>query len=166
MKKLVLMRHAKSDWNQNEPDKRRPLNPRGRAAAPRMAEWLRESAFWPDVLLCSTATRTVETWQLMCEKDGAGDAQVEFLDELYLAHELVIYQMLCDYWTRSNACETLMVLGHNPGMENLVAMIAGVPLEMPTAAVAVFCFPELPRRNHVPREISWLKHQTPKKLPE
>ena len=165
MKKLVLMRHAKSDWSQNEPDKRRPLNPRGRDAAPRMAEWLRDSSFWPDALLCSTASRTVETWQLMSETAGVGTTRVEFLDELYLAHELVIYQILCDHWGELNSCETLMVLGHNPGMENLVSMLAGVPLEMPTAAVAVFCFPELPRGNNVPREISWLKHQTPKKLP-
>jgi len=166
MKKLVLMRHAKSDWTQNEPDKLRPLNPRGRAAAPKMAIWLRDSKFWPDVLLCSTATRTIETWQLMNDTIGANKTQVEFMDELYLAHELVIYQTLCDQWSRRHDCKTLMVLGHNPGMENLVSMLAGVPLEMPTAAVAVFCFPELPSRNNVPQEISWLKHQTPKKLPE
>lgn len=94
------------------------------------------------------------------------NAHVEFLDQLYLAHELVIYQTLCDYWQRMESCETLMVLGHNPGLENLVAMIADVTLEMPTAAIAVFCFPDLPRRTHVPREISWLKHQIPKKLIE
>lgn len=166
MKKLVLMRHAKSDWTQNEPDKLRPLNPRGRAAAQKMAGWLRDSKLWPDVLLCSTATRTIETWQLMNETIGANDTQVEFLDELYLAHELVIYQSLCDHWSNRMDCETLMVLGHNPGMENLVSMLAGAPLEMPTAAVAVFCFPEIPRRNNIPLEISWLKHQTPKRLPE
>jgi len=166
MKKLVLMRHAKSDWSQNEPDNRRPLNSRGRAAAPRMAEWLQASSLWPDVLLCSTATRTMETWQLMSQLVRNGSTRVEFLDELYLAHELVIYQTLCDHWARLDPCETLMVLGHNPGMENLVSMIAGVPLEMPTASVAAFCFPELPRRNIVPREISWFKHQTPKTLSE
>ncbi|MFN7877611.1 MAG: SixA phosphatase family protein [Pirellula sp.] len=166
MKKLILMRHAKSDWSQNEPDKRRPLNSRGRTAAPRMAEWLRDSSLWPDVLLCSTATRTMETWQLMGEISKHKTTTVEFLDELYLAHELVIYQTICDHWARFDSCETLMVLGHNPGMENLVSMLAGVSLEMPTAAVAAFCFPELPRRNNVPQEISWFKHQTPKMLPE
>ena len=166
MRKLVLMRHAKSDWTQNEPDKQRPLNSRGRAAAPKMARWLQESAFLPDLVLCSTATRTVETWQFMNEIHKAARMHVEFMDELYLAHELVIYQTLCDQWHLRNECETVMVLGHNPGMENLVTMLSGVPTEMPTAAVAVFCFPELPNSDNIPREISWMKHQTPKKLPD
>ncbi|XZE20597.1 SixA phosphatase family protein [Pirellulaceae bacterium SH449] len=164
MKQLVLMRHAKSDWSRNEPDKRRPLNPRGIAAAPRMADWLHENSFWPELLLCSSATRTVETWQLMQQTRPESLPQIEYLDSLYLAHELVIYQTICDYWEAHSQMDTLMVLGHNPGMENLVLMLAGVPLEMPTAAVAVFCIPAVPHRNNIPKEISWLKHQTPKRL--
>ncbi len=129
MKKLILMRHAKSDWSQNEPDNRRPLNPRGRTAAPRMAEWLRDSSLWPDVLLCSTATRTMETWQLMEEISRHKTTTVEFLDELYLAHELVILSDALRPLGSDGFMQTLMVLGHNPGIENLVSLIAGVPLE-------------------------------------
>ena len=68
MKKLILLRHAKSSWeNPSLEDHERPLNPRGRRAAPVIAGWLEARAHLPDAVLCSPSVRTRETWERMAE---------------------------------------------------------------------------------------------------
>src|SRR5260370_40026330 len=68
--RLILLRHAKSAWP-DVPDHERPLAGRGRRAAPTAGRWLREAGFVPDRVLCSTAPRARETWQLAEEELGA-----------------------------------------------------------------------------------------------
>ena len=65
MKRLILVRHAKSDWSLGMADHDRPLNVRGRASAAAIGRWLREKNLRPDQVLCSTATRTRETLDLL-----------------------------------------------------------------------------------------------------
>jgi phosphohistidine phosphatase len=141
--KLILMRHAKSDWNDARlSDKARPLNERGRAAAPAMARWLASQEYYPHLVLCSSAVRTQQTlelmqreWKLLSPTIPA--CQVEMDDDLYLASAEMILE-IASKGCRASECEHCLVIGHNPGMEQLVSLLSGVSIEMPTAAVAVF----------------------------
>jgi phosphohistidine phosphatase len=134
MKTLILMRHAKSDWSQpGQPDKDRPLNPRGRAAAPKMARWMRDTGRVPEAALVSGAVRTRETWELL-----GFDCEAAFRDELYLAEPEVILAAI----QAAPDCETLLVLGHNPGLETAMArMGAEGHVKAPSGATAVFALP-------------------------
>lgn len=120
MKRLWLLRHAKSSWD--EPglaDHDRPLAPRGRKAAKRMRAWADEHDVRPDLVLCSTAVRARATLELVV--DGLGDPAIEFEDGLYHAWET-------DLLSRLQAVPAdvggLLMVGHNPGFENLVALLA------------------------------------------
>ncbi len=120
MKTLCLLRHAKSDWT--DPalgDFDRPLAPRGRMAAPRMAAYLHDHGLVPDHVLCSTARRAMETWDLIAPKI-AGKPQVETRDDLYLAGPVSLLETL---QRAPRNAQTLMLIGHNPGMEILAEML-------------------------------------------
>jgi phosphohistidine phosphatase len=134
-KRLILMRHAKSDWSDASlSDHARPLNRRGRRSAPLMADWLSDIGSIPDVILSSTSERTKETVQLMLPTWNR-DPVVSYSDALYLASPQLILKTI-----RSDACDatTLMAVAHNPGIAMLVSALAERSIEMPTAAVAVF----------------------------
>jgi phosphohistidine phosphatase len=146
MKTLVLMRHAKSAWdNADLPDTDRPLSPRGQKAAPLMAERLRKAGYRPDIVLCSTAKRARETMDLMAEALPK-KAKIQQLKELYMA---VPREMLNAVAKMPDSAETVMLIGHNPGMGSLAAWLAGdgdsellrkVRRKFPTAAIAVVTF--------------------------
>ncbi|WP_305968054.1 MULTISPECIES: histidine phosphatase family protein [unclassified Mameliella] len=106
MKHLILIRHAKSDWSHGLPDHDRPLNKRGRRAAPAIGGWLREKGYLPDDILCSTATRTRETLALL-----EINAPVRFEPALYHAAPETMLETL-----RSAQGDSVMMLGHNPGI--------------------------------------------------
>lgn len=137
-RRLIVMRHAKSDWDDPSlPDHDRPLNQRGRRAAPRMAEQMICQNVRPDVIVASTAVRVRETLELMQPKWlVVWGEPIEVLREksLYLATpETLISNLrgLHDSWSSA------MLVGHNPGLSMLVSQFAHEPLELPTAAVAV-----------------------------
>jgi len=126
MTRVLLMRHAKSDWgNVHQSDKERPLNGRGREAAPAVARALIERAWKPDLVLCSAATRTMETWNLMASEWPDTQIDPAFHDVLYLAPSHVLEQAVGTYAAKlENSGRddgTLLVLGHNPGLEDLAA---------------------------------------------
>ncbi len=141
--RLLLLRHAKSSWDDMSiPDFDRPLAPRGMKAAPRMAAYLKKKGLMPDLVLCSSATRTRDTWERVAEVLG-GTPEVKFLRGLYLAPP----SRLLEAVRRAPASvRTVMLLGHNPGMENLAAGLAGpgskakalarLHAKFPTAALA------------------------------
>lgn len=131
MKTLILMRHAKSDWSKpGQRDKERTLNNRGRIAALRMGDWLREIEATPQVALVSSAQRTRETWERM---KITCDAM--FDDALYLG-EAEDYLMAVK---TAPECGCLLVLGHNPGMETAMGMMdGGRRISAPTAATGVY----------------------------
>lgn len=137
MKTLLLMRHAKSDWNQpGLSDHDRPLNDRGRRAAPLMAQKLCASGLQVDIILASSAVRVQETVELL-QQHWSPRVEVLTRPTLYLASPQQIMaevQCLHDSW-----CSALVV-AHNPGLAALVSHLANQELEMPTAAVAVFQF--------------------------
>jgi phosphohistidine phosphatase len=143
MKTLFLLRHAKSSWDHpGLSDFERPLAVRGERAAPRMAAFMKDEGLIPAVVLCSTARRARETWALMEEHLGGG-AQVAFLDSLYGAGP---GRMLEAARSHAEDRSPVMLVGHNPGMEDLAHALAGSGPETelqslrrkyPTAGLAV-----------------------------
>jgi phosphohistidine phosphatase len=121
-RRLILMRHAKSDWGSpGLPDHDRPLNNRGAKDAPAIGAWLRVHAYLPDEVLCSTATRTRETLS------GLGvDATTQFLPALYHADP----ETMLDVLRRATGTTVLMV-GHNPGIAHFAADILRQPPDHP-----------------------------------
>ena len=138
MKTLLVLRHAKSSWN--DPalvDHERPLNKRGRRDAPRMGELVREHGLIPDVVISSDAVRARLTAEAVAE--AARYAGEILLDpHLYLACPADIHSLLTT--VRENA-GTVMIVGHNPGLEKLVEQLTGERQDLPTAALAQIGLP-------------------------
>lgn len=146
MKRLLLLRHGKSDWNNpDQPDNERPLNDRGQRAAALMGAYLRQRGLTPDLILSSPAVRTRETAQRVLTALQA-PVKLEFHDALYLAEPKTIIEAV-----RSAPEEvgTLLLIGHNPGMQlAALKLSAGDPAgrrgevedKFPTAALAVIDF--------------------------
>ncbi len=143
---LLLMRHAKSDWHDSSlADKDRPLNARGRATAPTVANWLVIHDRLPDLVLCSSAIRTQQTLELMMEHWTALRSSIPKLllpcvhveDRLYLASDITILSIAIDASCVDESARCVMVLGHNPGMEALASKLNGTPVSMPTGAIAI-----------------------------
>lgn len=116
MKQLYLLRHAKSDWG--DPglrDHDRPLNARGQAAAARMGRYLLEAGINPDLTLCSSAVRTRETLASLQASSGlALPHQIE--PRIYEAYHRTLLAVIQQ---QNNALQSLMMIGHNPGLQDL-----------------------------------------------
>lgn len=147
-RRLILLRHAKSDWP-DVPDRDRPLAKRGRRDAPRIGRWLHEQGYQPDVVVVSDAARTRQTWDLVAPKLG-GSPAVHFEPRAYAASALTLLYLAQELPARYR---TALLIGHNPGLSELATSLAGPPesdsatdngprpaISLPTAAVAVFDF--------------------------
>lgn len=122
MKKLLLLRHAKSSWDDPSlADFERPLSARGLKAAPRMGREIAARDWLPDRALVSPAARTHATWDLVA---GEWPAQppVAFRETLY---EATPEEILEELRRTPEATETLLVVGHNPGLQQLADGTAG-----------------------------------------
>ena len=138
MKKLLILRHAKSSWNHPHlADHDRPLNQRGQAAAPWMGQLLYEEDLVPDVILSSTARRARDTADLVAEASGFA-GELVLLESLYHAGP---DDYLAALETLPDEVELVMVVGHNPGMEILLEDLTGESERMPTAALALVHLP-------------------------
>lgn len=148
-RRLIVLRHAKSAWPEGVADHDRPLAPRGRRDAPAAGRWLRKSGFVPDRVLCSTAQRARETWQLAEEKLGARP-QTVFEQRVYGATSAELLDLARQ--TRPGV-QTLLIVGHDPAMQELTLDLASarprdedpealgrVRIKFPTAAIAVLAF--------------------------
>jgi len=138
MKTLLVLRHAKSSWSDPAlDDHERPLNKRGRRDAPRMGELVREYHLIPDVVISSDAVRARLTAEAVVE--AARCAGGILLDQrLYMAGPADILSLLR---TVGEKAETVMIVGHNPGLEELVAQLTGERQDLPTAALAQIVLP-------------------------
>ncbi|MEL6477104.1 MAG: histidine phosphatase family protein [Pseudomonadota bacterium] len=143
MKKLILMRHGKSSWSDPAlDDKDRPLNPRGKAAVPVMAQWLAHRKHLPDTVLVSSAKRTRQTVKRM--RSVLPDLPAPEVDEtLYHAPPEKMCKRLSQL---PKSCDTVMVVGHQPGLSALVRKLSDGKVRrrcarafehFPTAAAAV-----------------------------
>jgi phosphohistidine phosphatase len=147
MRQLLLLRHAKSSWDDPALDDfDRPLAPRGCDAAPRMGRELARRGWLPELALVSPAARTRATWELVAA-ELPGPASANFPDTLYDASADSILSVV---QRTPEAVKTLLVLGHNPGLENLARGLASENSEakslqrlrekFPTAALTRFEF--------------------------
>lgn len=143
---LAILRHAKSSWDDpGQDDFQRPLNARGRDAAPRMGRWMAGHGIAPDVVLCSAAVRTRATLALVLPQLAGPTPRIRYLDELYLA---AAPDLLATVQARGSGLTTLLV-GHNPGLHILAAALAAkgrhedlsaLRQKMPTAGLAILRF--------------------------
>lgn len=136
---LVVIRHAKSDWSGNESDRERPLARRGQRQAPLSGQWLAESGLRLDRAVVSPATRARSTWDLVAA-ELADPPPLLIEEDLYAfaaAPLLRVVRSFPETW------RTVAMVGHNPGLEDLVEQLAGKYLAMPTSAVAVLELPGL-----------------------
>ncbi len=138
MKTLLLMRHAKSSWKESRlPDHERPLNKRGKKEAPEVGKYLKENGLVPDLILSSTALRAHDTAKAVAETSGF-DGQVELYQDLYMSDTASYLDILrC----MPNVANRVLVVGHNPDVEDLLAMLTDVKEHMATAALAVIDLP-------------------------
>jgi phosphohistidine phosphatase len=134
---LILMRHGKSSWD--DPglcDHDRPLNPRGFRASRLMGRFLAAQHWLPEVVLCSTAQRTRSTWDEVTDEVSWAGHRID-CEDLYLASPQMILDTIQDLGGDAHA---VLVLGHNPGMEQLLEAWIDYCGKFPTAAVAVLQF--------------------------
>lgn len=133
MKTLLLLRHAKSTWDNSDlADHDRPLKRRGVKAACRVGRLLKQESLQPDAILCSTAVRAKQTLELLLEESGM-KPPVEFLGRLYHCEPAVFATCLQHL---SDDVQTAMLIGHNPGLEAFLCQLVGQPELFPTAALA------------------------------
>jgi phosphohistidine phosphatase len=138
MRTLLLLRHAKSDWNESRLDDfDRKLAPRGRDAAPKIGRWLAENGLFPDVALVSSARRAQETWDLAAPQVG-GRTDTRRERALYLATPGEILAVL---GAVDPAARCVVIVGHNPGFESLAGMLAGAGSDADAAANLARGFP-------------------------
>jgi phosphohistidine phosphatase len=120
MRTLVVLRHAKSDWP-SVPDHDRPLAARGRRDAPAAGAALREAGLVPDRVLVSTALRTRQTWNLVSAELGT-DPPAAFDVRIYAADVPSLTQVIREV---GDDVGTLLIVGHNPGVQDLTLTFAG-----------------------------------------
>ncbi|MFE4950392.1 SixA phosphatase family protein [Leifsonia sp. NPDC056665] len=131
---LILLRHAKSDWSGALPDVDRPLADRGHAQAPLAGRWLASRAGVIDLAIVSPAVRARETWELV-SAELAPAPPVLFDERVYAASA---DQLLAIVREAPADVRTLILVGHNPGMEQLASLLAGEDVILRTAGIAEF----------------------------
>jgi phosphohistidine phosphatase len=138
VKRLLVLRHAKSSWaDSSQEDWQRPLNERGRRDAPRAGEWLKKRALMPDAIITSDAVRARTTAQAVAAALGY-PRDVITHPALYHAKPSDVFDVLHD--AAGNA-KTVLIVGHNPGLEELVHKLTGEHHGMPTTALVVLDVP-------------------------
>jgi phosphohistidine phosphatase len=134
MKTLFLLRHAKSSWKEVDvADFDRPLNERGRHAAPFMGRLLRERGLKPDLIISSPARRARKTAKLFKDA-GEFNAPLVFDERIYEASPTTLLYVAAE---ADDSNSSIMLVGHNPGIEGTVRLLTGQAEAMPTAAIAV-----------------------------
>ena len=145
MRRVMLLRHAKSDWSLGGGDHARLLNDRGRDAAPKIGAYILQASLVPELILCSTAERTRQTCDLVTAAFAKAPKTV-FEDGLYLAEPETIISFVRD---APKKVRSLMIIGHNPGIHQAASDLTGsgnaedrerLSAKYPTAALAVIDF--------------------------
>ena len=160
---LYLLRHAKSSWKDNSlADFDRPLKGRGRDAAEQMGKRLASEKLEDAVLICSPAARTRETAQLVLKHSRLHMDQ-RFDERIYEASLRDLLQVVSEI---PDEKQTAMLIGHNPGFEELLAFLTGEARPMPTCALAKIKLGVASWKDVRGGEGSLKLFLTPKGLPE
>jgi phosphohistidine phosphatase len=140
-RRLVLLRHAKSDWPEDVRDRDRPLAARGRRDAPLAGRWLARNGHAPEAVICSTARRARETWDLAAAALAA-PPPVHHEPRVYEATVLGLLMLVREIPDEQSV---VAIVGHNPGLAELAVGLAAPPphppASFPTAAIAVLGLP-------------------------
>ena len=137
MSTLILLRHGKSDWSGGEPDHLRPLARRGRRQVPEAGRWLAENVGPIDLAVVSPAELTRETWGLAAAELTV-PPPVREDDRVYAGSATSLLGVVREL---PFEVATVVLVGHNPGVEDLVASMTGSWVPMPTSALAVIELP-------------------------
>ena len=127
MRTLLILRHAKSDQACGLADHERPLNERGRKAATRIGVWMKENNLQPELVICSSATRTQETLELLRKSLTIPDTLVHIEERAYLASTETLLQLLAE---SPDDMDQILLVGHNPGVEALLTYLCGTDLPL------------------------------------
>lgn len=141
-RQLLLLRHAKSDWKANvDSDYERPLSKRGIKDAPRMGRWLAQQALYPDLVVSSGATRARRTARAVCATLAIPKDKIRWDERIYEATTGTLLAVLADC---PPAAGRVLLVGHNPGLEQLLIYLCGSGARvepgaklLPTTALAV-----------------------------
>jgi phosphohistidine phosphatase len=156
-RRLAILRHAKSDWPDGVPDDQRPLAQRGRRNAPAAGRWLREHLDQIDLAVCSPAVRARQTWELAAaELNPAPRTAAD--ERVYAASADALLGVVQDL---PAAAGTVVLIGHNPGLQDLVALLTGQRCELKTSAIAVLGWPGA-WLDAAPRVATLAAHATPR----
>lgn len=133
MKNLFLLRHAKSSWDDpRAADFDRVLNERGRKAAPLVGKYLREQGIKLDLIVCSPAMRTRQTIEAVRAASRI-DCELRFDERIYAATVNRLLEVVSEIDDKYNS---VLIVGHNPGLQELVEALTGEARQMPTATLA------------------------------
>jgi phosphohistidine phosphatase len=146
LRQLLLLRHAKSSWDDPKlSDHARPLNPRGRRAAESIRRAMRDLGLGPDVVLVSSARRTLQTLEALSPWDET--PLIEPMDALYLASAPQLFEVVRGV---AETARSVLIIGHNPGLHEFATMLVGEAMSLansdmrnlaegfPTGALAEF----------------------------
>jgi len=134
MHKLLLLRHAKSDWSKSVSDHERPLNKRGKKNAPVMAKRLKERRYRPDKMISSSALRARSTAEVFAD---VLECDLIIDDALYESDESLILDLIHKI---DESIEDLVLVGHNPTLEILAEYLTGESITLPTCAMVHIAF--------------------------
>lgn len=162
--KFILVRHGKSSWGTNQNDHDRPLAPRGIRAAEKIGRWLVSKGYFPQTVLCSTATRTRQTWEGISKLVPAPKEEV-FVPALYGASPGMMLKHL-----QNAKNSTVIMIGHNPGSAELARIVLRKPPQslqfsrFPTCATMVCEFPNKEWEDINPGEAHLLDFVVPREI--
>jgi phosphohistidine phosphatase len=134
---LILLRHAKSDWSSGEADPDRPLADRGRRQAPDTGRWLAANVDGIGLVVVSPAVRARSTWELVAA-ELAAPPPTRVDDRLYDASADELLAVVRDL---PDDVATAVLVGHNPGFEDLASLLSGTSTRLTTSALAVLTVP-------------------------
>src|SRR5262249_30738882 len=136
---LVLLRHAKSDWSTSLPDEQRELAPRGRREAPEAGRWLATQLTAAlDLVICSTAVRTRETWSLVSAELADPPGAVRYAERVYAAAPSAL---LARVQALPEDAGTVALVGHNPGIEDLASTLLDQDCTFRTSTMVIITWP-------------------------
>jgi len=145
-RELLLLRHGKSDWSIYVNDYQRPLKNRGKRGAQRIGDWLQQQGLVPDLIYASPAERALATAQKCGKVMGIGAKNVHLDKRIYLANPQQLLDVLADC---PDEAQCVMLVGHYPGLEQLLSFLSNRPIEipkdgklLPTATLARLAMPD------------------------
>ena len=145
-RELLILRHGKSDWSAGTDDYNRPLKKRGKRGAKLIAEWLKGQGLNPDLVVSSPATRAIDTARRLVAALDLDPGKIQTDERIYEASAGELLEVLADC---PRDARRVAIVGHNPGLEDLLLYLVPTPPVMPedgklmpTAALACLTMPD------------------------